>query len=137
MRESTFQSRLIKDLRANKIRTKKLQSGMGYTVLDLYIKPLYHHGMWIELKTIPSLGTKVDLTELQRKEIREARTWNEIAACIVCVPVKLGATVKEELYWFDVDDTHVRPEGLLTTRQRGQQYDTRAIIDGIVTRLKG
>ncbi len=130
MKEALFQTGLIKSIKMHGIRVKKLQSGMGYTVLDLYVKSSFYPGQWWELKVVPTLGTKVGLTALQRQDILDECRWGGEAGCVVAVPVEPGVVA---VYWHDPDDNHVRIDKLITTKQRGQQYDIGKIINAVAT----
>ena len=127
MRESNFQSKLVDEIKKQGHRVKKMQSGMGYVVLDLYVRHSELGAQWWELKTLPSLGRKIGLTQLQRNEIRDEVLAGGSAACVVCV--KTNNT--ESIYVMGMEDSHVKPENHVQDRRIGQSYDVTAIASAV------
>lgn len=74
---------MIKDLRAGGWKVYKLQSGMGYTILDVFATHPYWGPVWIECKTVGTVNQQIELTALQRKEMRELNASNCLAVCAI------------------------------------------------------
>lgn len=128
LKEANFQKRLIDNAKSQGHRIKKMQSGMGYVVLDVYIRHKQYGAQWWELKTLRSLGEKVKLTKLQRNEIRDETLAGGFAGCVVCIKHK----EVESIYVLGMEDTHVRPEKHVQDRRRGQPYDITAITNAVI-----
>lgn len=129
LKEANFQKRLIENAKEQGHRIKKMQSGMGYVVLDIYIRHLNYGAQWWELKTIGSLGEKVKLTRLQRNEIRDEILAGGFAGCVVCIKHQNKV---ESIYVLGMEDTHVRPEQHVQDRRTGQPYDITGITNAII-----
>lgn len=128
IREGNFQKRLIGNAKEQGHRVKKMQSGMGYVVLDVYIRHLNYGAQWWELKTIGTLGEKVKLTRLQRNEIRDEVLAGGFAGCVVCIKHK----EVESIYVLGMEDTHVRPEHHVQDRKRGEDYNIDRIVHTVI-----
>ena len=123
IKEANFQKKLVRDLKDAGHRVKKMQSGMGYTVLDLYVRHKEHGAQWWELKTIPTLATKIGLTELQRNEIKDEISAGGVASCVVCC--KIDSV--EHIYVVPHHATHIKVEYLVQRRKIGEKYDINTI----------
>lgn len=125
-KEAHFQKDLIEDLKAQGFRVKKMMSGMGYTVLDLYVRDRARGAMWIELKTIGSLYQKTGPTPLQQNEIDAELDAGGIAGCIIAIKLDNGDVLA---YHHKRGDTHVRESGLLATKKFRGKWDCYDLID--------
>lgn len=120
--EASFQTRLTTDLRNAGWKVDKLQSGMGYTILDLFVGSWEWGNAWIELKTINTPKVKIPLTELQRKEMRDHLAVGTVAVCLTAI--KNGRD--EDLYiTYDPKETHVTEP--IFTRKHGKQWSASII----------
>lgn len=119
--EANFQTRMIKDLRAGGWKVYKLQSGMGYTILDVFATHPYWGPVWIECKTIPNIRTKIDLTPLQRKEIKELNAAN----CLAVVAIGVNVGRDQEMYITPKEEiTHVGGDTAFLRRLHGEKWDS-------------
>lgn len=128
LQERNFQKRLTTDLRETGWHVTKLQSGMGYTVLDLFATSLRFGPMWVELKTLPTKGTKIGLTELQRKEMRDLQNHGCVAVCLTCIKIN---NVEELYLTTNYEEQHVRTNPI-AHRRTGQKWDGDAIGNAII-----
>lgn len=127
IKESNFQDRIINSLKEKGHRVKKLQSGMGYTLLDLYVRHRKFGAQFWELKTVKTFGSSVNLTPLQRKEMRDEIRAGGSAACVVCV--KNGPV--ESIYVIGPEETHVREQYHIQDRRRGESIDIDRIANAV------
>lgn len=114
--EANFQKKLIEDLRLDGWHVLKLQSGMGYTVLDLHISHPECGPAWVELKTVTSPKAKIGLTPLQRKAMRDLNTHGAVAICLV------GIAVGRETQMYITNEKDEYVYDLLSTRPHGGKF---------------
>lgn len=134
-KEKNFQSKLIHDLKAGGCRVKKMQSGMGYTVVDIYFRHPERGAFWCELKTLDSVNQKVPLTELQRADLIDEIRHGGHAACLVAVKANNG--VDEYLFNLNLGEDYVNEQEPIDIRKRGGQWDIRRITHSVATENKG
>lgn len=128
-----FQPMILGDLKAQGFRVKKMQSGMGYVVLDLYVRDPKHGSLWIELKTIDSWGQKTGPSALQELEVEAELDAGGIAGCII--GVRDGREVLA--VYHQRGSTHVTRKDVIACRPFRGQFDCRALIDRYVAKVEG
>lgn len=131
LKEATFQKRLIDNLKKNNIRVKKLQSGMGYTVLDMYVVGGGYHPQFWEIKTIASPKSKIGLTTLQRRDILDEIKHGGAAGTVTCF--KQGTS---EFIYVSMLDEYVQPDQFLQERRIGEEIHVDRIQNRILTESK-
>jgi len=128
MKEATFKNRIRDRAKELKWRCKKVASAMGHISLDLYVRTVMHGAMWWELKTIPTKGTEVGLTQRQRHEAKREIQAGGSAACVVCCKIENT----DYIYVIGTEDTHVRDDQLVQARGIGDPIDLNAIANAVI-----
>ena len=130
-KEKIFQTRLIEDLKSEIFRVKKMPSGMGVTVVDLYITHQDYEACWLELKTITSTNQRVKLTELQRRDLKAEINHGGNAACLVGLRTPKETNL-EHMYILDLEEEYVYERLRIATREYGQRWQIKNIVNRVI-----